>query len=432
MAKIGKADWVVARPMPPARRVEAECMLRRRFLNTAIGALATSLVPWDGSAKGRRVANGFIRTNWSQDPYSLGSYSYLAKGSWQKDHVELGRPVADRLFFAGEATHPSYNSTVHAAYESGLIAAEAVSETNATSVCIIGAGMSGLAAADALSKEGYDVKVLEARDRIGGRIWTESSHGVALDLGASWIHGIEGNPLIALADNLKILTRATSDRFIIRGRYGRQVPDDEAPDWLENVVSVQHSAGANLGDINTWAYWRGSDYTGDDVVLPEGYAHLLDAFSTDYDIRLGRVVSSVEVGQESVQLRDQSGLRQAFDAVIVTVPLGVLKQGSIVFDPPLPTKKQSAISKLGMGVLDKVYLHYSDVFWDEDVTWIATPENGLPPGQFNQWLNLFPYTGQPVIMAFNGAQAARDLSVLSNTEVVERAMLTLDSAYPLA
>ena len=90
---------------------------------------------------------------------------------------DLAQPVNDRIFFAGEATHPDYTSTVHAAYESGVIAAEAILEKGAQRIGIIGAGMSGLAAAKLLSDAAKQVTVFEARDRIGGRIWTDSSLG---------------------------------------------------------------------------------------------------------------------------------------------------------------------------------------------------------------------------------------------------------------
>ncbi|MEM7446103.1 MAG: FAD-dependent oxidoreductase, partial [Pseudomonadota bacterium] len=354
-------------------------MQRRRVLSLALGFTATGFVPLVGTAQGGRVANGFIRTNWSRDPYSLGSYSYLAQGSWQRDHVTLGQPVGNRLFFAGEATHPFYNSTVHAAYESGLIAAEAILETGARTVGVVGAGVSGLAAADALSRQGYTVTIMEARNRIGGRVWTDTSLGVPLDLGASWIHGTDGNPLAGLAEDLNVETLATTDSYIMRGSDGRRIPDEETPDWLANVLSVQHSAGADSDEINALAYWRDRDYSGEEVVFPGGYAQLFEAFSANVDIQLGRILTNIDVRDDRVHLRDQNGQRETFDAALVTVPLGVLKQGAIAFSPPLPSAKLEAIEKLGMGLLDKVYLRYDDVFWDADVTWIATPENGLPP-----------------------------------------------------
>ncbi|MEM7242018.1 MAG: FAD-dependent oxidoreductase [Pseudomonadota bacterium] len=406
-------------------------MNRRKFLNTAISTMAGGFVPISAAAQGKHAPAGYIRTNWSRDPFSLGSYSYVAKGAKRRDHATLGEPIADRLFFAGEATHPEYNSTVHAAYESGVIAAETIYETtDAGSVAIVGAGVSGLTAALWLSEEGYDVTVFEARDRIGGRVWTDHRLGVPLDLGASWIHGTDGNPLTNLAEAQRVRIVATDDTYVARGGDGREMTDTETPEWLENVLSVQHTFGADTKDINARAYWSDSDYDGDEVIFPDGYDQLFRGASAALDIRLGHVLKQVRIDEDGVGLRDSEGREASFDAVILTVPLGVLKQGGITFSPRLPRRKLDAVARLGMGTLDKVYLRYSDVFWDKDVTWIATPENGLPQGQFNQWLNLYRYTGQPVIMAFNGAQPARDLAGLSDAEVVDRAHQTLMSAYP--
>ncbi|WP_255576233.1 MULTISPECIES: FAD-dependent oxidoreductase [Jannaschia] len=395
-----------------------------------MAGLVPGAIPKIAKAKGRRAPTGFLRTNWSQDPYSRGSYSFVARGARKSHHRALGRPLNERLLFAGEATHPTYTSTVHAAYESGLFAADAVLKTDAKTIGIVGAGISGLAATNALIKQGYSVTILEARDRIGGRVWTDESLGVPLDLGASWIHGTDGNPLVSLADDVKAQISETDDSFIMRGGDGRHIPDRLAPGWLEEVLSVQHTAGASQSDINTFAYCRDSDYSGEDAVFPDGFAQVFDAFSEAIDIQFNHVIRHVRWQDTHVQLESQDGLTQTFDAVIVTVPLGVLKSGAISFDPPLSADKLTAIEKLGMGVLDKVYLLYDDVFWDKDITWIATPENGLPRGQFNQWLNLYPYIDAPVIMAFNGAQPARDLAALSDAEILERAQDTLDAAYP--
>ncbi|KAI4223594.1 MAG: hypothetical protein L6R36_005303 [Xanthoria steineri] len=78
----------------------------------------------------------------------------------------------------------------------------------ARKVCIIGAGMGGLRAAGLLNAAGFDVTILEARDRIGGRVHQSSCLGLPVDLGASWIHGTQGNPIVHLAEKAMSTTIA--------------------------------------------------------------------------------------------------------------------------------------------------------------------------------------------------------------------------------
>src|SRR5215475_8064292 len=83
-------------------------------------------------------------------------------------------------------------------------------------VLVIGAGMAGLVAARLLHDSGFNVTLLEARNRLGGRTWTDNSLGAPLDLGGSWVHGIEGNPLALWCDKLGIsLIESQGDRLLI-------------------------------------------------------------------------------------------------------------------------------------------------------------------------------------------------------------------------
>lgn len=408
-------------------------MKRRDFLRTAgATALLAGFTANPLFANNARQPLGYLRTNWSRDPFSFGSYSYFAKGASLEDRVSLAAPWQNTLFFAGEAANTDYNSTVHAAYESGRFAASAIlARSDTQKVAVIGAGISGLAAAQRLAKHGLQVTVFEARERLGGRLWTSNALGPRLDLGASWIHGTEDNPLVPLARRQGMASVATDDAWIARGEDGRELTEEALPNWLEEVGLVQHNAGADLSqiDLSLSQQQADNDYGGEEVIFPEGYAPILDALKGEYAIQLKTAVTRLETSEKQAVVVTSQG-KVVFDAVLLTVPLGVLKAGSIEFAPPLPDWKTQAIQRLGMGTLDKVYLQYDSAFWDRDVTWIVTPENGLPRGQFNGWLNLYKYFQIPVIMAFNGGSPALDLAGLSDSEVLSRAIATLDKAYP--
>ncbi|MEM1361784.1 MAG: FAD-dependent oxidoreductase [Pseudomonadota bacterium] len=392
--------------------------------------LSAAFVPIPATAQTRLQATGYLRTNWSQDPYTLGSYSYVARGARQRDRRRLEKPVGVRLFFAGEAVYPYYNSTVHSAYESGRRSAGFVEETSAQRIAVIGAGIAGLAAAQYLTEAGRDVIVFEARDRVGGRIWTKDLVGAPVDLGASWIHGATDNPIEALANALDLSRMPTDDSYVIRGKEGRVLSDWEVPNWLEEVAILQHGAGADRDQINLSAYVQQDDYDGADLVFPGGYAQILPALSGGYDVQLQHEAQRISRGNNGIEITFSDGKSHSADAVIVTVPLGVLKAGRPQFDPPLPRAKRRAIEKLGMGLLDKLYLHFDEVFWDRNATWIATPQNGFPPGFFNQWLNFDKLFGLPVLMAFNGGRPAYELATLPDDPFIDMALKTLEGAYP--
>ena len=406
-------------------------MMRRRCVlaGVAAGLSATFLPVGRASASGARLT-GYLRTNWSRDPFCHGSYSYTPRGVFRSAHAELAEPVARRIFFAGEAVNPDYTSTVHAAYESADPAVTAIEQEDHDDIAVIGAGISGLRTAQMLSDEGYDVTVYEARDRIGGRLWTDRSLGLPLDMGASWIHGLEGNPLVGLADEAGVELIETGDDIVFRLRDGAVLDPDEVPDWLEEVISIQHNAGARRAEINLAAFLAPRDYGGPEAVLSEGYDRLLPELAGDYDLRTGHVLRQVALDGD-VRLGFDNGAEARHDAVVLTVPLGVLQQGGIGFVPPLPDRKRNAIAALGMGVLDKLYLRFDEPFWQDDPTWIVTADTGLPRGQFNQWLNLMPVLGEPILLGFNGADAARALADRDDDALIGAALGVLERAYGL-
>ena len=478
--------------MTPRRNTAGSTRLdRRHFLGGALAAgtglaLAGAAPGLVGATVPRRRGipdpEAFVFTRWANDPFTHGSYSFIGVGGSNDDRRDvaeaLGDDEVDRVFFAGEATSAAHAATVHGAYESGLRAAREVDDEadDGATIAVIGAGVSGLAAARRLEQMGYDVVVLEARDRVGGRVWTDRSIGHPVDLGAGWIEGIDGNPLTPLARRAGV--RAEVTNFDNQTTYGpdgveltasrerrierdfryfiREIEDpreeldrdislgaaidgivardgDWTPDELRDLdysvnTTLEHEYAGDVHDLSLFWWDSGSDYDGPDVLFPDtGYEWLPKTLAKGLDVRPGHRVRQIEWnpagGVNVVTDRGAFPVAQA----VVTLPLGVLKAGDVEFVPPLPDYKQQAMSRLGMGVLDRLWLRFPRVFWDADADLLGSVSP--TKGRWCEWYDLSKHTGEPILVGFNAAAHARELEALSDAEVVAEAMATLRTIY---
>ena len=166
-----------------------------------------------------------------------------------------------------------------------------------------------------------------------------------------------------------------------------------------------------------------------DVVFPNGYDEIFSGLEADYEVRLNSIVDRIQHSGSEIKIGVKNKSLQQYDAVIVTVPLAVLKKKLISFEPALPAEKQAAIARMGMGTLDKLYLRFEEPFWDNKSN-IITLENGLPQGQFNFWFNISKYVNEPIIMAFNAGTAALAISPEPDNVVLDKALRTLARVYP--
>jgi len=132
------------------------------------------------------------RSSWSIDPFARGSFTFPAVGASPDHRAALAKPVLDRMFFAGEATALTEPGTVQGARESGLRAATQLQEVSDPSerIVVVGAGIAGLTAATRLREAGYDITIVEARERVGGRIETITEGWPnPIELGPSFVLG---------------------------------------------------------------------------------------------------------------------------------------------------------------------------------------------------------------------------------------------------
>ncbi|MEY2904560.1 MAG: hypothetical protein RJA52_576, partial [Bacteroidota bacterium] len=121
---------------------------------------------------------------------------------------------------------------------------------NGKKVIVVGAGISGLAAAKKLREKGFEVLVLEADDRIGGRLKTTKVNGFDFDEGASWIHGPNGNPISEIAKNSGASTYTTDDESVkVFDKDGKIYSDKILSDAEDNFDSVMEDL-PRFGQLN--------------------------------------------------------------------------------------------------------------------------------------------------------------------------------------
>lgn len=347
-------------------------------------------------------------------------------------------------------------------------------------VAVVGAGAAGLAAAADLRAAGRRVAVLEARGRPGGRVWTSGAlPGLALDLGASWIHGVTpANPVAALAGALGVATLPTDYERLLtydldgaavgEGRHAALdarldgllaaaaeaaavrreagLPDISLQRAIDVALggrrlgpaarrelayalntTVEHEFAADAAELSAAHYDAGfGAFPGGDALFPGGYGQIIAGLARGLDVRLGHEVRRLVYGDGGVRLATTRGELVAARAVI-TLPLGVLQAGAVAFEPALPAATRAAIAALGSGVLNKLYLRFPRVFWDREPELLGFM--AARKGEWAEWLNLAHYLDAPVLLGFNAGSYGRALEAQDDRAVVAAALRTLRAIY---
>jgi monoamine oxidase len=299
-------------------------------------------------------------------------------------------------------------------------AAAAASAANAVwDVIVVGSGVSGVAAAARARLQGRSVLILEGRNRTGGRLWSHREWGYAVDLGASWIHGVTGNPIAALAqryaiptfvtdyDNAQLFTASGSGysdsaAAAVSANYAAMMavvanatavrraagaPDVPLQSLIDDALAartsdtattraglsysvtstIEHEFAADAAWLSAYHYDNSSRVRGGDVVFPRGYddiiAVLLGGDAAGATVLLNQNVTGVTYGGCGrglpATVRTAAGVTYTARTVVVTVPLGQLLRGAIAFQPPLPAALSASMGRLAMGTLNKYALEFA-------------------------------------------------------------------------
>ncbi len=346
-------------------------------------------------------------------------------------------------------------------------------------VVIIGAGAAGLAAARELHDKGLDVVVLEARDRIGGRVWThhDPEAPVPIEMGAEFIHG-------SAEETGKVIEEAELKSFDVGGRrclVGAR-RDQPLDDFWEQLYRAMHLMDPPSRVAARLGLRRGSDFSVQDFLdtkpggkglvrerklakqfvegfhaadtrlisakalvdsgtpgedmdetrlgrVVGGYTGVIEAIAAPIAMRIrpGSVVTRVQWSPKRVLVEGVRG-RSRFTvnarAAIVAVPLGVLQApafsvGAIEFDPLLGPAKQEALGCLTSGTVVRVVLQLREALWADDVSFMHSSDP-----DFDVWWTSYPMRA-PVIVGWRGGPGATRLLQMPLEEIAARSIASL-------
>lgn len=329
---------------------------------------------------------------------------------------------------------------------------------------VIGAGLAGLAAGQKLRESGFEVLVLESRDRAGGRVWTDRTLNTPIELGAELLHGIDANPLERLARSRGLRTVPDTAGRLQLGRAGGiwlrepeqvlraslynralqfirnegatranlalaldqfafrealQQPERELLAW--SVASdIEFRFGVDADSLPTDWSSGAPAYAGADHLFPSGLDRIVDLLRRDLTVRLGERALALDWSSpDLVRVTTENGSFEA-ERAIVTLPLGVLQAGEFVFEPTLPDDHATAVRRLAVGDLHRTIIRFPEPFWPAGVARFGLV--GGPAGREFDFLVRTPVGSPPLLIARSRGRHALEMEQLDAVEAAEHAI----------
>lgn len=341
-------------------------------------------------------------------------------------------------------------------------------------VLVIGAGVAGLRAAELLRAGGHDVVVLEARDRVGGRVCSARVRNVTVELGASHLRNIAFNPLVERAREWGIDVRPADASLALIDLEGHEFLSARRARWMDTVqraVTVARRSlaeredrplgpalrqqlaldrrseierqgllwtlaneielryGASLDELSLAHFDDEASSPANDGFLSQGLSQITERLAQGLRIERSFVVRRIAHSNDGVEVEGAQGIWRA-RAAIVTVPHAVLSAGSIRFEPDLPTGKREAIARVRTGSHSKHVFAFESLFWrprDERLG-RAVPES--EHGRFTLFEDLAAHFRERAVMVSHHAGAiARSLDALSDEALTQQAQHALHTMY---
>ncbi|CAF4532100.1 unnamed protein product [Rotaria sp. Silwood2] len=352
---------------------------------------------------------------------------------------------------------------------------------NIFDVIIVGCGPAGIGAGIEFErmKSNINYLILESRNRIGGRAFTDITtfgENIPIDIGAHYIchherenilrsYYIPSNEDFIESDNydpsnMKIFDEngcIFSDEFINRAmkivedlllivkEYPNEKPDTSILDLInEQIKKISNQQikrlvqmglsytelheGSDLNQLSCKYYERGEGHLQQsDLSIANGLGSLVKEIASKYSltIKLNSIVTNIDILSEydrivRVSTKDNNSYLCKY--VLLTIPLGCLKSNSIIFSPSLPQWKEEAIQKMGFGLLNKVYLQFSKIFWDEKLKRIT-----IVTDRFKFYYCLPQYR---MLALYISGNLARQLEEKIDEDIVDEIYNSLRHVYP--
>jgi monoamine oxidase len=348
------------------------------------------------------------------------------------------------------------------------------SPTSRADVLVIGAGIAGLRAAELLREAGLDVVVLEARERIGGRVHSVRHNGVTLEMGASLIRDTAFNPLVERARAWGIDVRPADGSLAVRDGEGHEFSSARRARWMDTVQRALSQArrklsaredrplgealrqqlalqrrseieregllwtlaneielryGASIDQLSLAHFDDEALAPSNDGFVTAGLSSIVERLAAGTRVERGFNAQRIAYANDSVEVEGLDASWRA-SAVIVTVPHAVLAAGAIRFEPSLPTAKREAIERVQTGAVSKHFIECASLFWrprDERLGRM------VPESEHGRW-TLFEdlamhFRDKPVLCALHAGPHARALEAQTETAIAQGAQRALQSMY---